>query len=83
MLLTIFYFLKDGAEWRKSLIVLSPLGDKDDEKMVTFITKSPFQQLVLFFTILKQFTFIVIDDGCYCLPGSICIRCAQFITGIP
>lgn len=34
MLLIIFYFLKDGAEWRKSLVVLSPLGDKDDEKII-------------------------------------------------
>ena len=35
MLLIIFYFLKDGAEWRKSLVVLSPLGDKDDEKIIS------------------------------------------------
>ncbi|OGJ02656.1 hypothetical protein A3G06_01130 [Candidatus Nomurabacteria bacterium RIFCSPLOWO2_12_FULL_46_14] len=34
MLLSIFYFLKDGAKWRKSLIVLSPLADKDDEKII-------------------------------------------------
>ncbi len=34
MLLIIFYFLKDGAEWRKSIVMLSPLGDKDDEKII-------------------------------------------------
>ena len=34
MLLIIFYCLKDGAEWRKTIIVLSPLGDKDDEKII-------------------------------------------------
>src|SRR3989344_5352917 len=34
MLLSIFYFLKDGAKWRKSLIVLSPLSDQDDEKII-------------------------------------------------
>jgi|SRR3989344_5736476 len=34
MLLIIFYFLKDGARWKKSLIVLSPLEDKDDEKII-------------------------------------------------
>jgi len=34
MLLIIFYFLKDGAKWRKVLIVLSPLSDKDDEKII-------------------------------------------------
>jgi predicted PurR-regulated permease PerM len=33
-LLIIFYFLKDGAQWRKAIIVLSPLGDKDDEKII-------------------------------------------------
>lgn len=34
MLLIIFYFLKDGAEWKKAIIVLSPLSDKDDEKII-------------------------------------------------
>lgn len=34
ILLIIFYFLKDGAEWRKAIIVLSPLGDKDDEQII-------------------------------------------------
>ena len=34
MLLIIFYFLKDGARWKKSIIVLSPLSDKDDEKII-------------------------------------------------
>lgn len=34
MLLIIFYFLKDGSEWRKAIVVLSPLGDRDDEKII-------------------------------------------------
>ncbi len=34
ILLIIFYFLKDGAQWRKAIILLSPLGDKDDEKII-------------------------------------------------
>jgi predicted PurR-regulated permease PerM len=34
MLLIMFYFLKDGARWRKAVIVLSPLADKDDEKII-------------------------------------------------
>ncbi|OGI89514.1 hypothetical protein A2911_01350 [Candidatus Nomurabacteria bacterium RIFCSPLOWO2_01_FULL_40_15] len=34
MLLTIFYFLKDGARWKKALVVLSPLADRDDEKII-------------------------------------------------
>src|SRR3989338_2774872 len=34
MLLIIFYFLKDGARWRRAVIVLSPLSDKDDQKII-------------------------------------------------
>jgi predicted PurR-regulated permease PerM len=40
MLLIIFYFLKDGAQWRRSLIILSPLGDKDDEKIITRLAQA-------------------------------------------
>src|SRR3989344_2103820 len=35
MLLIMFYFLKDGTKWKKAIVVLSPLGDKDDEKIIT------------------------------------------------
>lgn len=35
MLLVIFYILKDGHKWKKALIVLSPLTDKDDEKIIS------------------------------------------------
>ncbi|KKS04183.1 MAG: hypothetical protein UU82_C0023G0005 [Candidatus Nomurabacteria bacterium GW2011_GWC2_41_8] len=34
MLLIIFYFLKDGAQWRRAIVVLSPLSDRDDEKII-------------------------------------------------
>ena len=34
MLLIIFYFLKDGERWKKAIVVLSPLSDKDDEKII-------------------------------------------------
>ena len=34
MLLIMFYFLKDGARWRRAVVVLSPLADKDDEKII-------------------------------------------------
>ncbi|MES2315338.1 MAG: AI-2E family transporter [Patescibacteria group bacterium] len=34
MLLIIFYFLKDGDKWRRAVIVLSPLADSDDEKII-------------------------------------------------
>lgn len=32
--ITTFYFLKDGARWRKVIITLSPLSDTDDEKII-------------------------------------------------
>ncbi len=33
MFLVIFYFLKDGTKWKRAIIVLSPLNDKDDQKI--------------------------------------------------
>jgi predicted PurR-regulated permease PerM len=35
LLLTIFYFLKDGEGWKETLLRLSPLSDNADEKIVT------------------------------------------------
>ena len=35
MLLIIFYFLKDGKKWKKAIVILSPLEDKDDEKIIS------------------------------------------------
>ena len=35
ILLIIFYFLKDGTRWRKAVVMLSPLGDKEDEKIIS------------------------------------------------
>ena len=40
MLLIIFYCLKDGEKWRKSIIVLSPLSDKEDEKIISKLSQS-------------------------------------------
>lgn len=34
LLLTIFYFLKDGEEWKQRLLKLSPLSDIDDKKII-------------------------------------------------
>lgn len=35
IIVIIFYFLKDGDHWRKSIILMSPLADKDDEKILS------------------------------------------------
>jgi len=40
MLLSIFYFLKDGEKWRKGLVSLSPLPDSDDKKIVTKLSQA-------------------------------------------
>lgn len=34
LFLSIFYFLKDGKEWRKKIIKLSPLSDINNEKII-------------------------------------------------
>jgi len=34
MLLIIFYFLRDGEKWKRGIIILSPLADKDDQKII-------------------------------------------------
>lgn len=38
MLLIIFYLLKDGAKWRESIILLSPLGEENDTKIIKRLT---------------------------------------------
>ncbi len=40
MILTMFYFLKDGDAWTQSLIGLSPLPNSDDEKILKRLTRS-------------------------------------------
>jgi predicted PurR-regulated permease PerM len=40
MVLTIFYLLKDGEQWKNSLISLSPLKDEDDRKILRSIVKT-------------------------------------------
>ncbi|HEY4494182.1 MAG TPA: AI-2E family transporter [Candidatus Paceibacterota bacterium] len=40
MLLIIFYFLKDGERWRNAVVVLSPLSDIHDEKIIGRLAQS-------------------------------------------
>lgn len=40
VLLSTFYFLKDGEKWKKELLKLSPLSDVDDQKIVTKLSKT-------------------------------------------
>ena len=56
MLLIIFYFLKDGASWRKSMVILSPLGDNEDEKIISRLALSVN-------AVIKGFLFIALIQG--------------------
>lgn len=38
LLLVIFYLLKDGAKWKQSLVILSPLGEENDERIISRLT---------------------------------------------
>lgn len=40
LLLTIFYFLKDGENWKKTLLQLSPLSYADDEKIINRLSQT-------------------------------------------
>lgn len=40
LLLTIFYFLKDGENWRKTFLKLSPLSSADDEKILVKLSQT-------------------------------------------
>lgn len=40
VLISLFLFLKDGDKWRKELILLSPLADKDDDKILKRLSNS-------------------------------------------
>lgn len=40
VIISLFLFLKDGSRWRRSLIALSPLNDKDDEKILKKLSMS-------------------------------------------
>ncbi len=40
ILLSMFYFLKDGARWKEGIMVLSPLSREDDEKILGKLSDS-------------------------------------------
>ncbi len=56
VVLSMFYFLKDGDHWRRSLIIVSPLADTDDEKILN--------KLALAINgVLKGYLFIALSQG--------------------
>lgn len=69
VILTIFYFLKDGSEWRKSIMVLSPLADSDDQKIITKMASS-------INAVIKGYLLIALCQG-------VMMGIGMFIFGIP
>lgn len=55
-LLSIFYFLKDGARWKRALVVLSPLSDTDDQKIISKLSRAVNG-------IIKGYLFIALIQG--------------------
>lgn len=56
MLLIMFYLLKDGERWKREIILLSPLSDKDDEKIIGRFTMSVN-------AVIKGYLFIGVVQG--------------------
>lgn len=40
VILSLFYFLKDGARWRKSIVLLSPLNNTDDNQILAKLSRA-------------------------------------------
>lgn len=40
IIISLFFFLKDGKRWRKALVMLSPLRNEDDEKILNKLSLS-------------------------------------------
>jgi predicted PurR-regulated permease PerM len=57
VLLSLFYFLKDGRHWRETLMELSPLSDEYDEKIL-----SKFSRAVN--GVMKGYLLIALVQGC-------------------
>lgn len=56
MILAIFYLLKDGQQWKDSLIKLSPLKEEDDHKIIKSINKTVNG-------VIKGYLFIALMQG--------------------
>ncbi len=39
-LVSLFFFLKDGSHWKKELVLISPLSDRDDDKILNRLSQS-------------------------------------------
>ncbi len=69
MLLIIFYFLKDGDKWRDAIKRISPLGDRDDEKIINGLINS-------INVVIKGSLFIALVQG-------LVMGFGLFIFGVP
>ena len=56
MFLSMFYFLKDGPRWKRAIVDLSPLDDKDDHKIIRNLSKAVNG-------VIKGYLFIALIQG--------------------
>lgn len=56
MLLIIFYLLKDGTRWKKAIVLISPLQDKEDERIITRLASSVN-------AVIKGYMFVALIQG--------------------
>lgn len=56
LLLTIFYLLKDGEEWKKALLKLSPLSNDADQKILTKLNQT-------INSVVKGYLFVAFVQG--------------------
>ncbi len=56
VILTIFFFLKDGDDWKDAIIKISPLADEDDRKILSKLS-------LAINSIVKGYLFIAIVQG--------------------
>ncbi len=40
IMISMFFFLKDGSRWKRALVIISPLADEDDEKILDRLSRS-------------------------------------------
>lgn len=69
VVLSMFYFLRDGRKWKKAIIELSPLNDKDDGQIISKIKNAVNG-------ILKGYLFISLLQG-------ILLGLGLYFVGIP
>jgi predicted PurR-regulated permease PerM len=79
--ISIFYFLKDSAHWKKSIIVFSPLSDVDDEKIIKKLSLAVRGIIEGYFSIVFiQGTLVAIGFAIFGVPNPVLWGLVAMIT---